>query len=361
MPRMTLFAMMIAALLSIGAVSAAVLAAGVISYPEVRPGKTITFPQDHGSHDDFRTEWWYFTGWLETEKGKALGFQITFFRSRPDIADDNPSRFAPDQIIFAHAAISDPQTGRLIHDQRIGRAGFEIVGAAKGDADVQLLGWSLERREDNSFASKVAGKAFTLDLAMEPTQPVMLNGEAGYSRKGPKPSQASYYYSIPQLTVRGSVVRNGQTSNVTGTAWLDREWSSDVLPENAVGWDWTGLNFDDGSALMAFQVRGRDGQPIYAGGTFRAADGTKTVLTPGDVQFTPKRFWTSPETGAAYPVEAEYVIRLGDQKKRFTLKPLFDAQELNGPFTPTYWEGAVTTKGGRGYLEMTGYAGDISL
>ncbi|MEM1133655.1 MAG: lipocalin-like domain-containing protein [Pseudomonadota bacterium] len=347
-----------------GLIMAALLAAGAmaaISYPEVTPGKGITFPEDHGAHDDFRTEWWYFTGWLETEKGEPLGFQITFFRSRPDIAEDNPSKFAPNQIIFAHAAISDPKTGKLLHDQRIGRAGFDIIGAAKGDASVRLLGWTLERSADDQFSSHIEAGDFTLDLSFQPTQPVMLNGEAGYSRKGRQPSQASYYYSMPQLAVRGAVVRDGQRSTVTGTAWLDREWSSDVLPENAVGWEWTGLNFDDGSALMAFQVRGRDGQPVYAGGTFRSADGTKTVLAPDDVRFSPKRIWTSPETGAAYPVEAEFAITVGGKQKRFVLKPLFDAQELSGPFTPTYWEGAVTTKSGRGYLEMTGYVEDISL
>lgn len=330
-------------------------------YPEVKPGKTITFPEDHGSHDAFRTEWWYFTGWLETENGEPLGFQITFFRTRPDIEGGNPSKFAPEQIIFAHAALSDPKTGTLIHDQRIGRAGFGMIEASPSDAAVQLLDWRLDRNGNGTFESKVKGKEFSLDLSMKPTQPAMLNGEAGYSRKGPRPSQASYYYSMPQLEVSGAVDRNGQRSNVTGRAWLDREWSSDVLPENAVGWDWTGLNFDDGSALMAFQVRGADGKVVYAGGSFRSADGTQTVLAPGDVQFNPKRLWTSPETGAAYPVEAEFVVNVGGTKKRFLLKPMFDAQELDGPFMPVYWEGAVTTQGGRGYLEMTGYAGAIAL
>ncbi|MEO1043817.1 MAG: lipocalin-like domain-containing protein [Pseudomonadota bacterium] len=336
-------------------------AASVIRYPEVGPGQPISFPRDHGSHDDFRTEWWYFTGWLETESGQPLGFQVTFFRTRPDIPDDNPSGFAPNQIVFAHAAISDPQTGTLVHDQRLGRAGFGIVDAAAGDADVALLGWTLVRDGKGVFVSEVAAKGFTLDLQMRPTQKVMLNGEAGYSRKGPRPSQASYYYSIPQLAVSGLVMRNGDKQSVTGTAWLDREWSSDVLPENAVGWDWTGLNFDDGSALMAFQVRGRNGEAVYAGGSYRDAAGKQTILAPDAVRFEPRRIWTSPKTGAAYPVEAAFIVTLDGEEKRFVLQPLFDAQELSGSFTPTYWEGAVTTEGGRGYLEMTGYDGDISL
>ncbi|WOE75699.1 lipocalin-like domain-containing protein [Alterisphingorhabdus coralli] len=336
-------------------------AAASVTYPEVRQGQTISFPKDHGSHDNYRTEWWYFTGWLETESGDPLGFQITFFRSRPDIPQDNPSRFTPNQIVFAHAAISDPKTGKLIHDQRMGRKGFGIIDAASGDTDVQLLGWSLERDTAGAFVSRVESKDFVLDLSFNPSQPVMLNGDRGYSRKGPQPSQASYYYSMPHLDVSGSVTRKGRQETVRGSGWLDREWSSDVLPENAVGWDWTGLNFDDGSALMAFQVRGRDGKPVYAGGSYRDADGEQTVLGSDDVRFVPRRYWTSPETGASYPVEAEYVIMVRGEEKRFVLTPMFDAQELTGALTPTYWEGAVTTKGGRGYLEMTGYAEDISL
>lgn len=331
------------------------------TYPEVTSGKKITFPRDHGSHDAFRTEWWYFTGWLETDSGDPLGFQITFFRTRPEIETGNPSKFAPEQIIFAHAALSDPKTGKLVHEERIGRAGFDIIEASQNDAEVTLLDWQLTRTVKGVFASRVAGQDFELDLKMAPSQPPMLNGDQGYSRKGPKPSQASYYYSMPQLRVSGSVISGGKKIAVTGKAWLDREWSSDVLPENAVGWDWTGLNFDDGSALMAFQVRGVDGEAVYAGGSFRSAEGKTSILSPGDIQFKPKRIWTSPETGAEYPVEAEFIIRLDGKPVRYPIKPMFDAQELSGPFTPTYWEGAVTTPGGQGYLEMTGYAGKIEL
>ena len=357
MRRLCFITLLIVALFSAGAWATI----APVTYPEVTPGRTLAFPKDHGAHDAFRTEWWYFTGWLETQSGEPLGFQITFFRTRPDIESGNPSAFAPNQIIFAHAALSDPGTGKLMHDQRIGRSGFGIISAASSDAHVQLLDWRLDRKQGGSFASHVAGKRFRLDLEMQPTQPPILNGERGYSRKGPRPSQASYYYSVPQLKVSGSVARNGKTSKVTGRAWLDREWSSDVLPENAVGWNWTGLNFDDGSALMAFQVRKADGTAVYAGGTFRSAGGRQTVLAPQDVQFKARRIWISPDTGASYPVEAEFRVRLDGVQKRYVLRPLFDAQELSGPFTPAYWEGAVTTRGGRGYLEMTGYAGDISL
>ena len=350
-------------LLAVGAAWAAPLADVGAPFPDVVAGPTLAFPRDHGAHPNFRTEWWYFTGWLQTPDGTPLGFQITFFRSRPATDAANPSAFAPRQIVFAHAALSDPATGKLIHDQRMARSGFGIAGAAQGDTRVALLDWSLERRVDGVFRARSPAQGFSLDLALAPRQPVMANGVRGYSRKGADPRQASYYFSMPQLAVSGSVVRGGKRVTVTGQAWLDREWSSTLLDAEAVGWDWTGINLDGGSALMAFQVRGKNGAPVYAGGTLRRADGSQTVLGPDDVRFVPRRRWRSPQTGAAYPVEAEFVVRLPEGVRRFPLKPLFDAQELDGRAVgmPAYWEGAVTTPGGRGYLEMTGYAGALAL
>ena len=349
--------------LAIGAAWAAPAADTTPFYPPVVPGASLRFPRDHGAHPDFRTEWWYFTGWLRGADGKPLGFQITFFRSRPAIDPANPSAFAPRQVVFAHAALSDPATGKLIHDQRTARAGFGIAGAAAHDADIVLLDWRLRRGADGIFRARTPARGFALDLAFTPTQPIMINGDRGFSRKGPKPEQASYYYSIPQLAVSGAIVRDGKRLAVTGRAWLDREWSSTLLDPAAVGWDWTGINLDDGGALMAFQVRGRDGRALYAGGTLRRPGGRVTVLAPGDVRFVPRRRWRSPRTGAVYPVEAEFIVKLPEGTRRFPLRPLFDAQELDGRAggMPVYWEGAVTTPGGRGYLELTGYASALAL
>ncbi|HZF42348.1 MAG TPA: carotenoid 1,2-hydratase, partial [Sphingomonadaceae bacterium] len=346
-----------------GTAWAAPVAPGRVAFPDVVPGVPIRLPRDHGSHDAFRTEWWYFTGWLETPDGKPLGFQITFFRSRPDSDTGNPSAFAPRQILFAHAALSDPATGKLLHDQRAARAGFGIAEAAQADARVALLDWSLVRRPDGRFRATTPAKDFALDLQFAPRQPAMVNGAGGYSRKGPRPEQASYYFSMPHLAVAGTVVRGGKRVPVRGRAWLDREWSSTLLDARAVGWDWAGINFDDGGALMAFQVRGGDGRAVYAGGTFRRPNGTQVVLGPQDVRFVPRRRWRSPASGAAYPVEASFLIRLPEGVRRVPLKPLFDAQELDGRGggMPVYWEGAVSTPGGRGYLELTGYAGALKL
>ena len=350
-------------LLAIGAAWAAPAAEKMLSYPPVVPGASLRFPRDHGAHPDFRTEWWYFTGWLQGEDGKPLGFQITFFRSRPATDPANPSAFAPKQIIFAHAALSDPETGKLIHDQRTARAGFGIAEASASEADIVLIDWRLRRGDDGAFRARTPARDFALDLAFAPTQPIMVNGESGYSRKGPRPEQASYYYSIPQLAVSGTIMRGGKRMAVRGQGWLDREWSSTLLDPAAVGWDWAGINLDDGGALMAFQVRGQDGRALYTGGTLRKADGKVIVFAPDEVRFVPRRRWRSPRTGAVYPVEAEFVVNLPDGIRRFPLKPLFDAQELDGRGggMPVYWEGAVTTPGGRGYLELTGYAGALAF
>ena len=295
---------------------AAALASARPEYPVVTPAPEFRFPRDHGAHPAYRTEWWYFTGWLDAPDGRPIGFQITFFRSRPAIDAANPSAFAPRQVVFAHAALSDPARGHLIHDQRIARQGFGIAETDEGDAHIALLDWHLDRRPDGVFHTTAHARDFALDLTFTPTQPAMLNGEGGYSRKGPRPEEASYYYSMPQLAVAGSVVRNGKREAMTGRAWLDREWSSSYLPPDAVGWDWTGVNFDDGSALMAFQMRRRDGQAVHAGGTLRRADGTQLVLTPEDVRFVPRRRWHSPQTGATYPVEADFEIRLPEGMRR---------------------------------------------
>ena len=333
------------------------------SYPVVVPDAPLRFPRDHGAHPAFRTEWWYLTGWLEGAGARPVGFQITFFRSRPTTDPANPSAFAPRQVLFAHAALSDPARGKLVDDQRIARQGFGIAAAREDNTDIRLLDWRLDRRADGSFHAIVPARDFALDLRFVPTQPIMLNGDKGYSRKGTRPQEASYYYSVPHLAVAGTIVRGGKPVPVSGRAWLDREWSSNPLPPDAVGWDWTGINFDDGAALMAFQVRARDGRALHAGGTYRSPDGKQFALGATDVRFLPRRRWRSPETGASYPVAADFEIRLPGGARRIALTPLFDAQELDGRAVgmPVYWEGLVTTPGGRGYLELTGYAGAVIL
>lgn len=352
--------MVLRALLAFAALLAA---AAPAPYPQVVPAITLRFPADHGAHPTFRTEWWYVTGWLKTKDGGDLGFQVTFFRTHPRADDANPSRFAPGQVLFAHAALSDPALGHILHGERAVRGGFGLAGARAGDADVAIHDWRLRRLPDGRFVTQVNASSFAFALTFRPTQPPLPEGENGYSRKGPEPRQASYYYSIPHLAVSGTVTRGGKAEAVTGEAWLDREWSSDYLAPTAQGWDWTGLNLDDGSALMAFQIRRRGGGIVWRGGSYRDSAGHITRFAPGDVRFVAKRIWTSVATGAHYPVVQDLLVRLPGGVRRFPLRPLFAAQELDtrGSGLPVYWEGAVRTAGGRGYLELTGYTVPLTM
>jgi predicted secreted hydrolase len=349
--------------LILGGLSLLTGGASAPAYAPVRPGRAFGFPRDHGAHPDFRTEWWYLTGWLDAGDGRQLGFQVTFFRFRSQTDQANPSAFAPKQILFAHAALADPGVGRLLHDQRAARAGFSLAEASEGDTDVAIDDWSLRRLADGRFLTSVKAKDFALDLGFRPTQPLLLQGEAGFSRKGPKEAQASYYYSQPHLAVTGSVVRAGKPLKVTGEAWLDREWSSSYLDPQAVGWDWTGLNLADGGALTAFRIRDAAGRALWAGGSFRDPAGAMTVFAPNDVRFEPARRWRSPRTGAVYPVETAVIVRLPAGERRFALKPLLDDQELDSRSGggPVYWEGAVSAPGARGYLELTGYVSPLKM
>jgi predicted secreted hydrolase len=329
----------------------------VTRYAPVVPGYEIRFPHDHGAHPEFRTEWWYVTGTLDDPAGAAHGFQITFFRARPELKHDNPSAFAPRQLLIAHAALSDSRLGRLQHDQRVAREGFGLASAATGSTRVAIDDWSFEQ-QPGGYRATIAAREFRFDFALAATQRPMLNGRGGVSRKGPRPEAASYYYSVPQLGVSGTWTRGGRAERVSGIAWLDHEWSSSYLEPEAAGWDWIGINALDGGALMAFRMRGRDGAVRWAGATHRDAAGRTRVFDPGEIRFTPKREWRSPRTGTTYPVAME--VQVGDIV--IALEPLIDDQELDARLSSgtVYWEGAMrASRGGnpfgRGYLELTGY------
>jgi predicted secreted hydrolase len=325
-------------------------------YAPVVPGTKLAFPADRGSHPRHRIEWWYVTGHLESPRG-PLGFQVTFFRLRNRAAESNPSRFAPGQLLFAHAALAEPAHGRLRHDQRIARALAGLAEAREGETDVFIDDWSLRRQGDRYLAT-IPGDGFSLELALAPTQPVLLQGEGGFSRKGPDPAQASWYYSEPHLATTGTVTIGGERLAVRGHAWLDHEWSSEILAGGAVGWDWAGVNLDGGGALMAFRLRDKAGATVWAGGTKRGADGRTRVFRENEVAWTPVRTWKSPRTGVAYPV----AMRFTAGGESWLLEPLLDDQELDSRASTgtLYWEGAVRATGpdgakGSGYLELTGY------
>ena len=332
-------------------------------YPRAMPARALEFPRDFGSHPDFRNEWWYITGWVRDSRAAPYGVQITFFRNRPRVAEASASRFAPRQLLFAHAAFAEPKLGRLRHAERAARAGFGLAEASETSTDVHIGDWSLTLA-GREYLARVVARDFRFELRFAQTQPVLLQGDAGFSRKGKSAANASYYYSEPQLQVTGSIGIGSAESSVTGTAWLDHEWSSEPLAPEAAGWDWTGLNFDDGGALMAFRMRDRSGSPLWAGGALRAADGRVRKIEADEVSFQASRRWRSPHTRIEYPVAME--VRAATAS--YALEPLMDDQELDARASTgtIYWEGAVRALSGgrevgRGYLELTGYGKPLTL
>jgi predicted secreted hydrolase len=357
-------------------------------YPPVLPltasgsaGK-LQFPRDHGAHPLYRTEWWYVTGWLDVKNKpeQSLGFQVTFFRSRTQHPAENPSRFAPTQLLIAHAAIAAPKNGLLIHEELATRALAPIATFSETDCKLAIKQhgheWLLERAANpgsgsqNQYRIAIKTAQLKIDLSLSTDQAPWLQGQNGFSQKGPLAKQSSYYYSRPQLITEGKVsfAKQEQALEVRGTSWFDHEWSSEILAEGAIGWDWLGLNMLDGSALTIFRIRGsnteKSGLDIHHYAAWRSPKGEVKNSTP---RFEALRRWTSKRTGATYPVS--WHIALGDTK--LLIEPLMDDQELDGRRSTgtVYWEGAVTVKDisssgkliGRGYLELTGYHQPIKL
>jgi predicted secreted hydrolase len=343
--------------------------AGAPLFPAVVP-RPLVFPRDHGAHADFRTEWWYVTGWLDAA-GEAIGFQVTFFRTRTGHDTDNPSRFAPHQLLFAHAALAQRAAGRLRYDQRAARVVRDDPATRFGslDTDLALQGWRLRRYADGHYETAIDGQGLQLELVLTPSQPLLLQGDGGFSAKGAQPDRASYYYSQPQLTVGGRIALAGRRLTVSGRAWLDHEWSSQVLNADSAGWDWLGIDLDDGAALMAFRIRARGGDEVrWAAARLRQADGRARSFGPGEVRFEPLTRWRSPRTGTVYPVAGVLTLGQADQALRFEIQPLMADQELDARLTTgtVYWEGAVSVlaggrKCGSGYQELVGYYRPIRL
>lgn len=368
---------LLAAMAACGAGLARAADTGSAAEDRITRGRALVFPRDHGAHPGARIEWWYATGWLQGDGGALLGFQLTFFRSRTALADDlrgRQSRFAPRQLLFAHAALTDVAAGRHLHAQRIARwSGDEALPeahAGRADTRIALGRWTLERDATNgAYTAKLpAPEAATsgglaLALQLKPTQPLLLQGDAGFSRKGPQPQQASHYYSQPQLAATGTVQPGGATRS--GRGWLDHEWSDELLAPGATGWDWIGINLLDGGALTAFVLRRPDGSVVWAGGSHRPAGGALRVFAADEVVFTPQRVWASPATGGRYPVEWAITTPAG----RHSLRALLDAQELDSRASAgtVYWEGLAEllapggARIGLGYLEMTGRAQALRL
>ncbi len=338
------------------------------------PATPLRFPRDAGAHPDYQTEWWYLTGYAAVaDRPAAFGFQITFFRSRVPQTQALQSPLAAKQLLFAHAAVTDVRGQKLWHDQRIarwsgaapGHNALDMAQASTADTQVALRDWSLQRRGQD-LHTQATSEHFALDLQVTATQPVLLQGEQGLSRKGPEAAQTSYYYSLPQLRVQGSITLQGRryTLAAGSTAWLDHEWSQALLHPQAVGWDWIGINLFDGSALTAFQLRDKEGRALWDGGSFRSG-ARQFAFHRGEVLFRPVRTWRSAASQANYPVE--WIVRT--PADFYTVKAVLDNQELDSRASTgaIYWEGLSEVWDsnnrlvGRGYLEMTGYAAALKL
>ena len=326
-----------------------------------RPGYAYRFPADHGAHPDYRTEWWYLTGHLWDAAGKRVGFQLTFFRqAAPHAAWTGNAAWRSDQLILAHATLTDEAAGRFTFDERLNREGL-AAGAAVGRLSVFDESWRLEQRPDGGLDLAMDAKGTALTLRLQPQTPPVIFGEDGVSRKGADPTATSHYVTFPRLAATGELrAPGGSPRALSGQVWMDHEWSSNYLASDQVGWDWAGIQLKDGRSLMAFRLRRRDGsqdpwstvQLVDAGGRITATTRAFTMAPEGT--------WASPASGARYPMP----VRLEAFGQTFRLVPTLKDQELRtGRSTGiTYWEGdcrvldAQGAEVGEAYLELTGYA-----
>ena len=323
--------------------------------------RPLSFPEDHGPHPDFRTEWWYYTGNLETPTGRHVGFQLTFFRvALSSTEEPRGSAWATRQLYLAHFAVTDTAGGRFHAASRTSRAALGLAGAQAAPFRVWVETWSAQG-EGGATRLRAQEGDVAIDLVVSPAKPVVLQGDRGLSRKGPEPGNASLYYSFTRMATRGSVRLGAETLQVSGEAWMDREWSTSALGAGVEGWDWFALQLDDGRELMVYLLRRRDGTiDPFSAGTLVTADGTARPLQAADVGIETLAHWSSPHSGVRYP--ARWRLSVPSAELRLEIEPRLADQELR--VGTRYWEGAVTLTEsstnrplrGRGYVELVGYA-----
>jgi predicted secreted hydrolase len=323
--------------------------------------RRFRFPEDHGPHHDFRNEWWYFTGNLQSPEGRSFGYQLTFFRVA---LTPHPvrrlSRWGASEVYMAHFAVTDIDGKRFHYQERFSRAALGLAGAGGDPLAIRVEDWSAVEITPQPWGMKLsaADSEMAIEFDLVAVKPEVLNGEGGLSRKSGTPGNASYYYSIPRMKTTGTLRSGGKTFSVSGLSWLDREWSTSALERDQVGWDWFALQLQDGRDIMFYRIRRADGSSDpYSAGTLIAADGSSTGLRSSDVTLEFSRWWKSAATGVKYP--SRWRMRIPAQGIDLEVVPRLPDQELRTGFR--YWEGAVQLqdtagkKVGSGYLEMTGY------
>jgi predicted secreted hydrolase len=328
--------------------------------------RELIFPDDHGAHDTYKNEWWYFTGNVATAGGRTFGYQFTLFRSA--LAPEQPpinSAWATNQIYLTHVALSDIHQDEFLVAERFSRGALDLAGADAEPFRIWLDDWSvsgieIRGRGQFSVMLKVETGSFSLDIELDNSQSMVLHGDQGLSAKSSTPGNASYYYSFPRLQTDGVIGIGVEQFPVSGESWFDHEWSTSALEAGQTGWDWFSLQLSDQSALMLFQLRhAEDPRQNFYSGTLIQADGTAIHLQDGDFSITEQDTWQSPTTGVVYP--AGWEIILPDYAVSMTVIPAMADQEMRTSFR--YWEGAVTVTGikennavsGKGYVELTGY------
>ncbi|MFP2927797.1 lipocalin-like domain-containing protein [Pyxidicoccus sp. 3LG] len=338
--------------------------AGADGYARAYEPRPFQFPEDHGPHPEFRTEWWYWTGNLETEDGRAFGYQFTMFRSA--LAPEAPRResaWGARQVYMSHFTVSDVAAGKFHASERFSRAAMGLAGASTQPFRVWLEDWEATSVGEATWPVRLRAETdeVAMELLLEPGKPPVLQGDRGLSQKGPERGDASYYYSMTRMPSKGTVRVDGRTYAVKGESWMDREWSTGALGEDQVGWDWFSLQLSDGSELMYFQLRREDGSANpFSSGQWVPASGDPVKVSGEDVRLTVEDTWKSPRSGSEYP--ARWRLRVEKLGLDLTVKPKLADQEL--PVSVIYWEGSVGLEGtregrpvtGRGYVELTGYA-----
>jgi predicted secreted hydrolase len=348
--------------------------------------RTWSFPRDHGQHPRYRLEWWYYTGIVRTGSGRAFGYQATFFRQGVNPAPDRRgSAWRVGSLYLAHLAVSDIERGRFSHAAQTGRDSLGISGAARDRQQVWLNGWRADPLAGNRDGVRLNAQNEDLGIALElaAERPPVLHGNGGLDRKGVAPGQASWYYSLTRLRTKGTLRVGTESWEVAGTSWMDHEFGTSQLGADEVGWDWFALRLDSGADLMLYRLRtAAGGVSPTSGGTLVEADGRITRLrlaadagraaeaaqgAEGTASAAPRRYWTSAATQAKYPLG--WTLRVPRLGLELDVEPASEAQELvPGAGLPFgYWEGAVWVRGhqagrpvrGEGYLELTGYAGDL--
>lgn len=355
-----------------GSLSAVAAASGTDDprWQRVTAARPFHFPADHGPHQTYQTEWWYYTGNLTADDGHQFGFQLTFFRRGIDPQPTpRASHWATRDIYLAHFTISDISSAKFYAAEHYSRDGADLAGASGKPYRVWVGTWQATGTGPQGMAMQLKARTgeMALDLTLTSIKPPTLQGDHGYSVKGKGIGNASFYYSLTRLATSGRVTAGGRTYTiVSGLSWMDHEWGTSRLDQGAIGWDWFALQLSDGREVTWAQLRRADGAPSPASfGTITGADGGTIRLGPGDVSIAITAHWTSPRSSARYP--AGWTVNIPRLRLDLKVTPRTADQEL--PVSIIYWEGAVTVDGtaasvggastpvtGNGYVELTGYA-----